>query len=141
MARRRQAWLLAALTVAGCSVARSDTAADAAVKMIGLTRDQLYRCAGVPNRTASFDGTDYATFDNSEFVSSGLTLPLIGGGLNTVESQYCRTTVTLVGDRVTSVTYSGDTGAFYARNEQCAYTVRRCLADAEHLQTPAPVQK
>jgi hypothetical protein len=133
--------LLAGL--AGCSIGRHDTAVDATRDLVGLGKADLYQCAGVPDRTATIDGTEFVTFDNSEETSESLTVPLIGGGASNQQTQFCRTTAMLVDGKVLSITYTGDTGAFYARNEQCAYSIGQCVKLVEERRkqskaTPPP---
>lgn len=116
------------LTLASaCSISRDHTADKAEAQLIGLTRAELYRCAGLPHREAAVDGVEFATYDNQISSSNALTLPFIGGGLTQGSSNYCRTTFTIANGSVTSVNYAGDTGPFYAAHEQCAYTVQACL--------------
>jgi len=124
---RRTGFLLLALALASCSVERNRTAETAATSLVGLSRSDLYRCAGLPHRQAVIDGIEFATYDNQLSSSNALTLPFIGGGLTQGTSNYCRTTFTLEKGAVSSVTYAGASGPFYAEHEQCAYTVQACL--------------
>jgi hypothetical protein len=124
---RRAAFLLLALALGACSVERNSTAQKAETKLVGLSRTDLYRCAGLPHRQAVIDGIEFATYDNQLSTSNALTLPFIGGGLTQGNSNYCRTTFTLDKGGVSSVTYAGATGPFYAEHEQCSYTVQACL--------------
>ena len=119
------------LLLSGCSIARHNTAVDAKTELVGLDKEDLYMCAGVPDRTTVLNGHEYVTFDNSELTSQALTLPIIGGGLTGEEEQFCRTTARLDNGKVTAISYAGDTGAFYAKNEQCAYTIATCVKQVE----------
>jgi hypothetical protein len=104
---------------------------DAQTELVGMHKGDLYQCAGVPNRTATVDGRDYVTFDNSEITSEALTIPIIGGGVTGEQEQFCRITATIANGKVESISYTGDTGAFYATNEQCSYSVRTCVSEVE----------
>jgi hypothetical protein len=130
--------LRAAIALAGlgallgaCSIDRSKTAEQAETKLIGMSRAEIYRCAGLPHREATLGGTQYLTYDNRLTSSNALTLPFVGGGLTQGNDNYCRTTITLDNDKVSSVNYAGATGAFYAGLAQCAYTVEACVKHAD----------
>ena len=125
--RRRAALVVLTLAMSACSIERNRTAEQAEAKLIGLTRAELYRCAGLPHRSEVIDGVEIATYDNQLTTSNALTLPFIGGGLTQGTNNYCRTTVTIDRGAVRSVNYAGDTGPFYAEHEQCAFTVRACV--------------
>src|SRR5690349_4309121 len=118
---RRAAFALLALALGSCSIERNKTAEQAETRLVGLSRADLYRCAGLPHREATIDGVTFATYDNQLSTSNALTLPFIGGGLTQGTNNYCRTTFTLERGAVSSVTYAGATGPFYAEHEQCSY--------------------
>jgi hypothetical protein len=117
--------------LSGCSIGRHDTAVQATTDLVGISKADLYQCAGVPDRTAIVDGVEYVTFDNTEETTQSLTIPLIGGGASNQATQFCRTTASLVNGKVTAISYTGDTGAFYARDEQCAYSIATCVKGVE----------
>jgi hypothetical protein len=73
------------------------------------------------------NGTDYLTYENQLQSSNALTLPFVGGGLTQGTANYCRTTITMDKDKVSSVNYAGATGSFYAGLEQCSYTIAACV--------------
>jgi hypothetical protein len=123
--------ILLALALGSCSLERNRTAQQAETKLIGMSRAELYRCAGLPHRELVIDGVTIATYDNQLQASNALTLPIIGGGLTQGTSNYCRTTFTFENGAVSSVNYTGATGPFYAEHEQCAYTVQACLKIVE----------
>ena len=124
---RRAAVALLALGLGSCSVDRDKTAEQAETRLVGMSRADLYRCAGLPHREATVDGVTFATYDNQLSTSNALTLPFIGGGLTQGNNNYCRTTFTLEKGAVSSVNYAGATGPFYAAHEQCSYTVQACV--------------
>jgi hypothetical protein len=124
---RRAGLVLLTLVLGSCSVDRNRTAEHAETQLVGLSRADLYRCAGLPHRESVIDGVTFATYENQLSTSNALTLPFIGGGLTQGTNNYCRTTFTLEKGAVSSVNYAGATGPFYAEHEQCAYTVQACL--------------
>jgi hypothetical protein len=126
-----------ALLTGACSIDRNKTAEQAETKLIGLSQDEIYRCAGVPHREATLGQTRYLTYENQLSSSNALTLPFIGGGLTQGNANYCRATVTLENGRVSSVNYSGATGSFYAGLEQCSYIVAACVKIADDKQKAA----
>lgn len=128
---RRAGLVLLTLALCSCSVERNRTAEQAGTQLVGLSRADLYRCAGLPHRETVIDGITFATYDNQLSSSNALTLPFIGGGLTQGSNNYCRTTFTLEKGAVSSVNYAGATGPFYAEHEQCAYTVQACLKMVE----------
>lgn len=123
--------LLAASALGGCSIVRHNTSVDATTELVGLSKSDLYACAGVPDRTAVIGSTEYVTFDNSEETSQSLTIPLIGGGASNQQTQFCRATAVLEGGKVVSLSYTGDSGVFYATDEQCSYSIRTCVKRVE----------
>jgi hypothetical protein len=134
---RRAALLLLALALGSCSFDRNRTAEHAETKLVGLSRADLYRCAGLPHRETVIDGVTFATYENQLSSSNALTLPFIGGGLTQGTNNYCRTTFTLEKGAVSSVNYAGATGPFYAEHEQCSYTVQACLKLVEEREKAA----
>jgi|SRR4051812_39286159 hypothetical protein len=136
----RAALVLLTLALCSCSIERNRTSEQAATKLIGMSRADLYRCAGLPHRETVIDGIAFATYDNQLSSSNALSLPFIGGGLTQGSNNYCRTTFTLEKGAVSSINYAGATGPFYAEHEQCAYTVQTCLKvieDREKATGPA----
>ena len=73
------------------------------------------------------DRVEYMTYDNEQTGQSGLTLPIIGGGINLVGDEYCRATFAMVDGRVTSLTYSGNTGNLFGSYAMCGFAVSACV--------------
>ena len=109
-----------------CAAPRSYRASNAQTDLIGQNKNTIYGCAGVPNRTAVVNGIEYLTYENSSFVQQGVQLPLVGGGINNLTSQYCVATFALMDEKVVWLGYSGNKGPFYASNAQCEYIVGSC---------------
>jgi len=102
-------------TLSSCSHARradrAQIAERAKTEMIGLSRVELYTCAGVPQRTA--------TEGPQEFMSYGASSHGWGSS--------CTVTFVLQDAKVQSINYSGRTGRRSQNGEQCAYAVANCL--------------
>ncbi|HLG90128.1 MAG TPA: hypothetical protein VKZ79_23380 [Alphaproteobacteria bacterium] len=120
---------LLAILCAGCSIGRSDVAEKARTALIGAPKSEILQCAGVPDRTMVQDRVEYMTYDNEQTGQSGLTLPIIGGGINLVGDEYCRTTFAMVDGRVRSLSYAGNTGNMLGSLAMCGFTVATCVDD------------
>ena len=120
------------LLVAGCDTIDSHTARNAQTELVGLSRQQLYSCAGVPNRTMSVSHMEYDTYDYQPYTAGGLsaTLPLIGG-ISFGASGNCHATAKLQNDLVTEIDYAGDTGSLLGHVANCASIVSHCLNGAK----------
>lgn len=73
MANARAAGVAAAvgagLLVASCANPVAERVATAQRTLVGLSKQQLLSCAGVPERQASADGLEFFTYTNSRIVS------------------------------------------------------------------------
>lgn len=112
--------------VGACASVRSYKASSSQTELIGQNKNTIYACAGVPSRTAVVNGIEYLTYENSSFVQLGVTLPLLGGGLNDLESEYCVATFALRDEKVVFLGFAGNKGPFYGSNAQCEYIVGTC---------------
>lgn len=117
---------------AGCSVIRSNDAEEAQHLLIGMTKPDLFSCAGLPDRTTTLGATEYLTYFNDLLTSGGLTMPIIGGGINFFDSKYCHATVTLTDSKVSSIHYSGNPSSTLAPLDQCDYIVAACVEAVKH---------
>ena len=106
------------VTVSSCSHARRSARADLAqraqTEMVGLSKADLFTCAGVPARTAEEGGLEFLSY---------------GSGYGWSGS--CTVTFVLADDTVQSINYAGRTGRRSQSGEQCAYAVANCLPEAE----------
>lgn len=116
----------------GCSVVRSNEAEEAQHLLIGMTKPELFSCAGLPDRSIAVGTTEYLTYFNDLLTSGGLTMPIIGGGINFFDSKYCHATVTLIDSKVSSIHYSGNPSSTLAPLDQCDYIVAACVEAVKH---------
>src|SRR3954447_1791188 len=90
--------ILAAGALASCANPDADRAADARQVLVGMPKETLLSCAGVPQRSASIDNSEFLTYTVSSYsggpttsigvaggsggsgVGIGLGFPLFGGG-------------------------------------------------------------
>ncbi|HZH26613.1 MAG TPA: hypothetical protein VEY95_05460 [Azospirillaceae bacterium] len=142
----------ASALLAGCTNQRAEDARYAQTALVGLPRDTLLSCAGVPDRMTNSGAREFFTY-TSEAVSGsgggvypsfgfysggfgrgfgtglGFGFPL-GGGYD-VRRSACQTTFTIDNGRVSQITYgdpqgNGDIG-------QCYQVVQNCLQNAQSL--------
>ncbi|HEY0833055.1 MAG TPA: hypothetical protein VGE72_04015 [Azospirillum sp.] len=134
---------LAGITLTGCAdTERIEVAQRAQGALVGMPKGALLSCAGVPERQASADGTEYYTYvarpnyasvgpttsigvaggsgGGGLGVGLGLGVPLFGGGGS---ARGCEATFVLRGGVVQQVNYGP--GADLAA---CAPIVNTCLA-------------
>lgn len=136
-------WLLAGGLLAlagGCANPAAQQALSAQNLLVGMPKQTLLSCAGVPNRQASVDNRDYFTYHSSRVIAYpgwggyggwwgpgygyGVGGPVYGGDIDSID---CEATFTLHNGVVERVVYGGASGGGGALN-QCYAIVRNCLA-------------
>lgn len=138
----RAAGLLVLSALAACANPRADEALFAQTALIGMPRQTLLSCAGVPERTATVDNLEYFTYRSARVVSFPSTafsfvgtryagdvgvavgIPLYA---QDVRSYSCEATFTLRNGRVERIVYTGDDSSGGARLAQCYNIVENCL--------------
>jgi len=119
--------LLACLSLAACEAQRARLAADAQASMVGRTKEQVLACMGPPAGKATEGAAEtwsYLSGDGSmdTMQSSG------GGWISGVKSQpSCTINFTIVGGRVSKVSYARPNGEPLAPNQQCAFALEDCI--------------
>jgi len=129
---RRSAILTALLALAACITPRPDPALQAQRDLIGMPKELLLSCGGVPARTAVVDNREWFTY-RSEAIHSYPATPY-GGYYRRpwdydppeVASVSCEATFTLRGGRVERLDYTSPQGVI--GNPQCGAIVANCLA-------------
>jgi hypothetical protein len=133
---------LAAVLLASCANPNADRAADARQVLVGMPKETLLSCAGVPQRSAQIDNSEFLTYTSSDYsgggpstsigvaggsggsgVGIGLGFPLFGGGY----SSSCEANFTVRNGVVQQLNYTGSSGAS-ASLGQCYRIVENCLA-------------
>jgi len=134
---------LAAGALASCENPNADRAADARQVLVGMPKETLLSCAGVPQRTATLDNSEFLTYTSSDYSSGGPTtsfgvaggsggsgvgiglgFPLFGAG---GYSSSCEANFTVRNGFVQQLNYTGSSGAS-ASLGQCYRIVENCLA-------------
>ena len=95
--------------------------------MVGLSKADLYRCAGLPDKQERIGDDEFLTYQNDLLTSGGIQLPIIGGGVNFFDSKYCHATFTLRGSQITELNYAGNAASTFAPLDQCGYIVDACI--------------
>ena len=106
--------LIGAVVFAGCSHQQAQIANEAPNQMIGLSREQVRTCMGVPTKQAATGATEVWSYDSGNSAE----------GINSV--RYCAVNVVMTAGRVSSLNF-GDTGGLITQGEQCAFAVRNCV--------------
>jgi hypothetical protein len=132
----RGVWILVVcgLVVGAFAIQRAAVANDAQSKMIGLSKEQVLACMGVPATKATEGITEVWSYasGNKNNKTAGSTFGNVGrgGGLSAVgvfENGFCTFNVTMVGGSVSRTNYVGPTSDLLAPNEQCAFAVQNCI--------------
>jgi hypothetical protein len=142
--------ILAAGALASCANPNADRAADARQVLVGMPKETLLSCAGVPQRSAQIDNSEFLTYTSSDYsgggpstsigvaggsggsgVGIGLGFPLFGGGY----SSSCEANFTVRNGVVQQLNYTGSSGAS-ASLGQCYRIVENCLALVPQVTRP-----
>ncbi len=125
---------------------RARDAEDAQKNMIGMSREEIFTCMGIPSRKAIQDKTEIWAYKsgnnytdkNRVSTRAGLRSShreddwtdsiseSLGFGNTVTEKRYCQIQVVFKEDRVSAVHYSGPTGGLWSDDEQCAFATRNC---------------
>jgi len=133
---KRMAMILAlAALLPGCAMQRAQQAAEARQQMLGLSRQDVLACAGIPAQRASEGSVEVWLYPSGNGHTDTQSTASVHGG-NGVTSghqtdvttrRYCIVNVAMTAGRVSRVTYTGPSGGLFAADEQCAYAVRNCI--------------
>lgn len=125
---------LIALELSGCTVGkfhRAEVAQDAKTSLIGMSKKDLYLCAGVPIRQEKVDNLEFLTYESggdSTGVGIGTSTSFSTAvGVVSSHKRYCVVTFVLSEGVIQKVNYQGRTGGFATEGEQCAFVVEPCL--------------
>ncbi|PWC27777.1 hypothetical protein [Teichococcus aestuarii] len=122
--------ILLPLLLAGCGMADSRDVELSRTSLIGLTRADLYVCAGFPTKRERIDVVrEMLSYELKSGQGGGLnlTLPVVGDLTVTGSGHYCHATFELIDARVTRVGFAGDKDIPGAPGAYCAPLIRECL--------------
>ena len=122
--------LLASLVVSACGFQREQLAKDAPNLMMGASKDQLVACMGQPANKSTAGTAEVWSYKSD----SGSVEPFETGGEQTQAPSArrpnptaCTINITLVGGRVSKLSYTGPDGEVMAASRHCAYALEGCL--------------
>ncbi len=134
------------LFVSACAVQRAQDSETAQQLMLGMTKEQVFACMGIPKRKGKEGGLEVWAYDsgngriertrtvtsfNRRGRPTGNFWDALGESLSfggdVSERRFCAVHVIFEKSLVKRVNYSGPTGGFLTEDEQCAYAVRNCL--------------
>ena len=121
------------LLLLGCSGSkfhRAEVATRAETELVGMSKKDLLSCAGVPMRSERLEDMEFLTYvgggDNVGYAGGGAGSSAAGGVI-AVHKRYCEVTFILKSGRVEKVNYTGRTGGWATKDEQCAFVIENCL--------------
>lgn len=119
-----------ALAVGGCAIQRAEVAHDAQAQMIGLSKEKVLTCMGVPANKMTVGNTEVWAYQSGNGQRQGTVFAsgnngfVSGVGIST--QRFCNINIVMANNVVTQVNYSGPTGGLLSAGEQCAYAVQNC---------------
>jgi outer membrane protein assembly factor BamE (lipoprotein component of BamABCDE complex) len=127
--------LVVGIFATSCSIQRAQVAADAKSEMIGMSKEQVLTCMGVPSQRASVGETEVWSYPSGGDTTTVGSAQASGDGTGGVVAfgsahalhKYCVVSVVMTGDKVSRVNYTGRTGGLVSQGEQCAFAVQNCI--------------
>ncbi|QQP90501.1 hypothetical protein IGS68_04405 [Skermanella sp. TT6] len=147
---------LCAGALASCANPRADEALFAQTAFVGMPKETLLSCAGVPERMAEVGNLEYFTYSSNRTVVYQSYSPLLGYGrypyhgygygfpyygsfapTYDFRSFSCNATFTLRDGVVERIVYGGPEGVGGSQLAQCQTIIENCLAQVAAPATPA----
>jgi hypothetical protein len=144
---------LSMLALMSCANPRADEALFAQSALVGMPKETLLSCAGVPQRSASVDNLEFYTYTSQRTVTYAAPDPWIAGRypgytygypyygwgapIYDVRTFSCQATFTLRNGAVERLVYGGAEGIGPSQLAQCQTILENCLA---MVPRPAPPQ-
>jgi outer membrane protein assembly factor BamE (lipoprotein component of BamABCDE complex) len=119
--------LLACLFLADCEAQRARLAADAQTVMLGRTKEQVLACMGQPaNKTTegAAEVWSYLSGDGTIDAKQSTGEGWVPGARSRSK---CTINMTMMGGRVTRLSYVSPDGEPLAPNQQCAFALEDCI--------------
>jgi len=112
---------------------RAETAKRAQTELIGMSKKDLFLCAGIPIRQERVEDLEFLSYSSGGDIDgvgvAAATSSSTGVGFSSRKRRYCDITFVLKDGKVTKVNYSGRTGGLITKDEQCAFIVEKCLSN------------
>lgn len=115
--------LFLAGSLASCAAIDERVAQTAKVDLVGMSALDVQTCLGLPDQRLVTGKTTLLTY----FANAPRTFGMSAGLVSLSFGGYCHATVRIELDRVTEVTFSGDTSSLMSHDAACAPIVRSCL--------------
>lgn len=115
--------LLLAGSLVGCAAIDERVTQVAKVDLVGMSALDVQTCLGLPDQRLVAGKTTLLTY----FASATRTFGMSAGLVSLSFGGYCHATVRIEKDRVTGVTFSGDTSSLMSHDAACAPIVKSCL--------------
>ncbi len=112
------------------SIQRAELASRAQTELIGMSKKDLFYCAGAPVRSQQLDDVEFFTYiggGDSVGYAGGVGSRQVSSGVFSSHKKYCEVTFVLKAGKVEKVNYAGRTGGMTSKDEQCAFVVEPCL--------------
>jgi len=118
---------------------RAKEANQAQATMVGMTKEQVLACMGVPAGKAVEGATEVWSYNsgNGQTVGFGSSSASVFGGRGyangygfssmVTEQRFCTVNVTMMNGRVERLNYVGPTGGLLTQGEQCAFAIENCV--------------
>lgn len=122
--------IAAGFLLCGCAIQRAEVARNAQVQMIGLPKEKVLACMGVPANKMTVGTTEVWQYQSGNGQREGaVTLSGDGNfasGVAISTERFCNINIVMANGTVSQVNYSGPTGGLLSAGEQCAYAVQNC---------------
>ena len=149
----------AALALASCANPRADEALFAQQAFIGMPKQTLLSCAGVPERSTAVDNLEYFTYTSNRTVAYQSYVPYMGPGrfygygygygygypyyggyapTYDIRNFSCQATFTLRNGVVERLVYGGPEGIGPSQLAQCQTIIESCLTLVPQQTPSAP---
>ena len=131
------------LALCSCEIQRSEMANKAKVGLVGMSKEQIRTCMGVPQQKAAEGQTEVWSYasgngERDVFISGGsntqanvsgnnLNAFTAGSAFGSSSARFCTVSVVMKQGVVSMVNYSGPTGGLLTQGEQCAFAVQACV--------------
>ncbi len=122
--------ILLITSFSACTIQRAIVASKAKEELIGMSKKDLFLCAGTPMRQDIVDGVEFLTYSSGGDSVGGA----VSNGSFVVAKRahrYCEVTFALQDGKIIKVSYQGRTGGLLTGGEQCAFVVENCHQNKE----------
>lgn len=123
--------ILCGLTLCGCAIHRAEISGRAQTEMVGMSKKDLFLCAGVPLRQERVEDHEFLTYGGGGDSVGGAVATSTSSNttvaVGTSKHRYCEATFVLKDGTVQKISYQGRTGGLLTKGEQCAFIVENCV--------------